>query len=102
MPKLKPLLMLLTIIFLNSCDTFPTIGPKERCLVDLASEEPHCRCYLYQWNSDTIGKIGPAYDKEIMYCDKLIGYNPEDTTAIYEWKESIRLWLKRKGKTNGN
>ena len=98
MLRQKLLLILLTITFLSGCDSFPVITPKERCLVDLSSEEPHCRCYLYEWNSDTIGKVGESYDKELMYCDKLIGYNSADTTAIYEWQNSIRLWLRRNKK----
>ena len=96
MQKLNLILIALTIAFLSSCDSMPTITPKERCMVVLESDVgQYCRCHLYEWNSEHIGRISDSYDKDIMYCNKLIGFSPDDTGAIYTWQESIRLWLKR-------
>lgn len=96
MQKQSLILILLTIIFLSSCNNFPTIAPQERCMAVLESDVgQYCRCHMYQWNSDTIGRIGDSYDKDIMYCNKLIGFSPDSTGKIYSWQESIRLYLLR-------
>ena len=103
MPKLKKILTLLLITFLSSCNNFPTITPQERCVVVLESDiGQYCRCHMYQWNSDTIGRVGDSYDKDIMYCNKLIGFSPDATGEIYKFQESMRLWLKRKGKVKND
>lgn len=94
MRKQKLILILLSIIFLSSCDSFPTIPPKERCVVVLEPEQ-YCRCHMYQWTSQGIGRITESTDHDIMYCNKLIGFNAADSISIYEWQESIRLWLLR-------
>jgi hypothetical protein len=87
------------IIFLSGCDDFPKILPQERCLIVLESDEgPYCRCHLYEWNTDRIGKVGDSKDYDIMKCNKLVGFSPESTGTIYLWQEEVRLWLKRKGK----
>ncbi|MEY3787126.1 MAG: hypothetical protein RIQ94_184 [Pseudomonadota bacterium] len=99
MQKLKKILILLLITFLSSCDDFPTIPPQERCVIILESDSgPYCRCHLYHWSAEGIGRIGESKDYDVMKCDKLIGFSPDSSGAIYAWQESVRLWLKRKGR----
>ena len=97
MLKLKPKLMLLLILFLSaSCNSFPTITPQERCVAVLESDVgQYCRCHLYGWSQEKIGRIGKSVDHDIMYCNKLIGFSPESTGNIYLWQEKVRLWLIR-------
>ena len=101
MQKLKMILILPLIIFLSSCkDDFPAIAPKERCAVVIMDtlEESYCRCHMYAWTLSGIGRITESQNYELQKCNKLIGFNVEDTVAIYEWQEAIRLWLLRRSK----
>jgi hypothetical protein len=97
MQSLKLKLMLLLTLFLSvSCNDFPVITPQERCVVVLESDVgQYCRCHMYQWTEGNIGRITPSVDHEIMYCNKLIGFSPDSTGAIYLWQEKVRLWLIR-------
>lgn len=101
MQKLKLILTLLTIVFLSSCkDGFPKISPKERCMVVIADrpEESYCRCHEYSWTQEGIGRTSESTNYEIQKCNKIIGFSPDDTVAIYNWQESIRLFLLRKNR----
>lgn len=98
---LKPrLILILPLISCLSCQTnFPTIAPQERCVVVLESDQgQYCRCHMYKWDSSGIGRTSESVDHEVMYCNKLIGFSPDSTGAIYEWQESIRLYLNRQNK----
>ena len=98
MPKLKLILIGLSTILI-SCQGIPTIKPQERCVVVLESDVgQYCRCHMYEWTSSHIGRITESYDKEIMYCNKLVGFSPDSTGAIYTWQASVRLWLKRQSR----
>ena len=104
---MKPLIICLSI-FLVSCKTeFPAIAPQERCFVVFGEAvddgekkyySGHCRCHLYEWTSSHIGRITESVNKDILYCDKLGGFRPDELGAVYTWQESIRLWLKRMSK----
>lgn len=95
MPKSLQILIVPLIVFLSSCkDDFPIIKPQERCVVVL-EESQYCRCHLYSWSKEGIGRISESVNNPIEYCNKLIGFSPESSLKIYEWQESIRLWLKR-------
>lgn len=98
MPSLKKILILASTIFLSSCQEFPTIKPQERCVVVLMDtiDESYCRCHMYSWTGDGIGRITESINYELMKCNKLIGFNADSTLEIYTWQESIRLWLKRR------
>ena len=101
MLRLKLILILLTTSFLNGCETFPTIKPQERCMIVLESDVgQYCRCHQYGWSKDFIGRIGDSYDKDIMYCNKLIGFSPDSSGEIYIWQEKIRLYLQRNTSNN--
>ena len=99
MRKLSQKLTLLSIVFLSiSCkDNFPTIAPQTRCVVVLQStlEDSYCRCHLYEWTIDRIGRVGESTNYEIQKCDKLIGFEPDVYVNVYTWWEDIRLWLNR-------
>lgn len=98
MPKLSHKLTLVLIIFLSSCkDQFPIIEPQTRCVVVLQStlEDSYCRCHLYEWTADRIGRVNESTNYPIQKCDKLIGFEPDTYVSIYTWWESIRLWLNR-------
>lgn len=99
MQKLKLILILALIICLSGCQGIPTIAPQERCIVVLESDVgQYCRCHMYEWTSAHIGRITESYDKDIMYCNKLVGFSPDSTGAIYTWQEQIRLFLNRQTK----
>jgi hypothetical protein len=103
MQKLNLLLMLVSINFLSSCNEFPTITPKERCVIVLlpeipTMEESYCRCHMYQWSSESIGRVSDSVDHPVNYCNKLIGFNADDSLSIYSWQNNIRLWLLRNKK----
>lgn len=94
----------LSLILLTSCDDFPGILPQERCFVVLDQEQiiqdipfysGHCRCHMYQWGEHHIGRITDSVNKPLNYCDKLGGFGPDSTGAIYSWQEAVRLWLIR-------
>jgi len=93
-------LILLLIIFLNSCVTLPTIEPKERCVIVLPKNEiaGYCRCQFYYWSIDQISKIGEPKDYALDKCDNLVGFNFKDTGEIYQFQEKIRLYLKASNK----
>lgn len=95
--------MLLSTVFLSSCkDSFPTIEPQTRCVVVIQEtlENSYCRCHLYEWNIDRIGRVGESVNYDIQKCNKLIGFEPDTYGNIYNWWEQIRLWLKRKQGNN--
>lgn len=101
---MKLSIICLSLILLTGCDDFPAIKPQERCGVVLEEKvndgqtdyySGHCRCHLYAWTRDGIGRITESTNKPLNYCDKLIGYGPKATGDIYQWQESIRLWLIR-------
>lgn len=107
MPKLKLKLILPLIIFLSGCNEFPKIKPQLRCvnvfldevLVDgVAYRSGYCRCHLYEWNSNRIGKVGPSEDYDQLKCNKLVGFEPDSWEKIVTWWESIRLYLIRQKK----
>lgn len=105
MQKIKKLLILLLIIFLSSCKRdFPAIKIQVRCVNVLLDEKiiegvsyhsGYCRCHLYEFTSEHIGKVGESIDYDSMKCDKLVGFDPDTFGTIYMWWESIRLWLNR-------
>jgi len=105
MPKLKLTLMLLLIISLSSCKGgFPTIEPQLRCVSVLLNEKDvdgdkyysgFCRCHLYEWTSERIGRVGESVDYELVKCNKLIGFEPDTYGKVYIWWENIRMWLNR-------
>ena len=101
------LIICLSLVFLFGCDGFPTIKPQERCglvLDQVVSEggedyySGHCRCHLYSWSRDGIGRISESENKPLNYCDKMLGFKPKESAIIYEWQESVRLWLIRHDK----
>ena len=87
-------------LFLMGCNEFPSIQPQERCFVILNTtlDDSHCRCHMYEWTKDHIGRITESENKPITYCDKMGGFKPDETGRIYEWQESIRLWINRQNK----
>jgi hypothetical protein len=95
-------------MFLSSCkDDFPAIKPQVRCVNVLLDEKNidgvlyysgYCRCHLYAWTLDSIGRVGESTDYELLKCNKLIGFEPDTYGTIYMWWESIRLWLVRHSK----
>lgn len=105
MQKLKPILIAVLIIFLSGCrDNFPTINPQVRCVNVLMDSQiidgttyysGYCRCHLYEWSSDRIGRIGDSVDYSLEKCNKLIGFEPDTYEKVWTWWESIRLWLNR-------
>ena len=108
MQKLKLILILLLINFLSSCkDGFPTIEPQVRCINVLLVEKDvdgdkfysgYCRCHLYEWSADRIGRVGESVNYDLLKCNKLIGFEPDTYGKVYIWWESIRLWLSRKNR----
>lgn len=109
--KMKPSIIFLSI-FLASCKTeFPTISPKEKCyvvldgrldqgLAELLKDSPplytgHCRCFLYEWAEQHIGRISDPVNYDLEKCDKMGGFAPKENAEIYSWQEEIRLWLIR-------
>jgi len=101
MLNLLPILIAPLIVFLSGCkDDFPQIQPKERCVVVLIEKngdnfKGYCRCHLYSWSITGIGRITESQNYALDKCDKIVGFNSADTVKIYEWEESIRLWLNR-------
>lgn len=106
MLKQKSRLMLLLTIFLSSSckDSFPSIQPQVRCVNVLLDEKVidgvsyysgYCRCHLYEWNMDRIGRIGDSINYDMVKCNKLIGFEPDTYEKIWTWWENIRLWLNR-------
>lgn len=111
MQRLNLRLMLLLTLFLSvSCnDKFPSILPQNRCVSVLLDEKiiegvpyyaGYCRCHLYEWTIDHIGKVSDSVDYELKSCDKLIGFQPDTYQKIWSWWEEIRLWLVRKQGNN--
>jgi hypothetical protein len=108
MLKLKLILMLLLISFLSSCkNQFPSIEPQVRCINVLLVEKDvdgdkfysgYCRCHLYEWSIDRIGRVGESIDYDLAKCNKLIGFEPDTYSNVYIWWENIRLWLNRNKK----
>ena len=107
MLKLKSKLILLLIILTSvSCrDNFPAIAPQVRCVNVLMDEKiidgvsyysGYCRCHLYEWNSNHIGRISESTDYDMLKCNKLIGFEPDTYQTVWSWWEEIRLWLNRK------
>lgn len=90
----------LSIIFLSSCVSLPTIEPKERCVIVLPNEQikGYCRCQFYYWSIDQISKIGEPKDYSLDHCDKLVGFSAKDSGDIYQFQEKIRIYLKQSNK----
>lgn len=102
------LILTLLLTTLTSCkDDFPAIKPQVRCVNVLLDEQVingvsyytgHCRCHLYAWSIDSIGRVGESVNYDLLKCNKLIGFEPDTWTEVWTWWENIRLWLVRHSK----
>jgi hypothetical protein len=104
MQKLKMKLILPLMILISGCNEFPVITPQKRCvnvlleevvINDISYRSGYCRCHLYEWSRDRIGRIGDSTNFPMSKCDKLIGFEPDTYANVWTYWESIRLWLKR-------
>lgn len=101
----KLILLLIILSSVIGCKKdFPQINPQLRCVNVLEKEveidgekfySGHCRCHLYEWNIQNIGRVGESGNFELKKCDKLIGFEPDTWVVVWTWWENIRLWLIR-------
>ena len=102
----RSLLLVVVLITLSSCRSNPpAIKDSERCVtvmevvsVNEAGEElitGHCRCGAYRFSIDGIGWIDPDknYNKPLSYCNKMVGWTPDQWKNLYTDFENLRLWL---------
>ena len=84
---MKLMLILLLTICSSGCSSFPL--PEftvERCVTILSPIEK-CRCHQYQVSSGNIGRVTESTDKDVRYCDRKVGFSPEDWIKFIELME---------------
>ena len=89
---MKAISILLLIVFLSSCNNFPTIRPLERCitLVKGSIGQSKCRCHMYDLMDSR--RVSDSYDKDLGYCSKLVGFNLDDWGEINDWIFKVKQW----------
>ena len=103
MQKQSLILILALTAYLSSCrGGFPSIKPQQRCVNILLDEKiiddvpyytGYCRCHLYEWSINNIGRVSESTDYDMMKCNKLIGFEPDTYQEVFMWWEKIRLFL---------
>ena len=81
------MLILLSITCLSACASFPL--PEftvERCVTILTPIEK-CRCHQYQVSSGNIGRVSESTDRDVRYCDRKVGFSPENWIKFIELME---------------
>jgi len=91
------LLMMLSMIFLSGCQA-PEIRDRERCLIVLRKDNitPRCRCHQYHIGRDKVGKVGDSYNKPLEYCDRLVGFRPDEWALLYTDIVELMEWVNDK------
>jgi hypothetical protein len=90
--KLKKLSIICLSFFLSSCGNLKFEG--ERCLVDLKNDS--CYCHQYHINKDFIGVVGETYEKDFEYCNKLVGFTPNEWGKLILFLNKVQRKLRRK------
>ena len=106
-------LKLLLLCCVYSCQSFPNVEDQEQCSpfivlqIDSAGrrmvneEESACLCRYYKWSKGYVGPVGDLIEKDIQYCDKLVGHTPDSYLEVQDFYERVRTWLNRRQKFNG-
>jgi uncharacterized membrane protein len=104
---MKKILLILTLIFLNSCrdpNSYPKIVDQEQLtpifeliIVDgveyINPRESYCLSRVYRIGKGYLGPISEAIKLNIKECDRVIGYAPSEYNVFATWLENFRHWL---------
>lgn len=96
MRKTKILLAMLLTSFL-SCTSVPTIE-EEQCSVffdfnedgSINEDGSACFCRMYRFSPESVGPIGQETVKDLVDCDRIIGFYPDGYQQVQEWAEQAR------------
>ena len=109
MQRLKKISLILSISFLNSCNT-PEIRDlrqlnlrlilepcgDRRCVVE---EESACFSRFYRHSKEYLGSIGREEELDVTACHDSIGYNSADYVDLSDFFEEVRKEITKKNKT---
>ena len=90
MQKLKSRLKILAIICLSTSCQIRTLGVNQY-LYDF--ENNVCYQRDYKFSRGYIGKTSDFNEVELVECNKIIGYKPDDYIQVYEWQNEVRRSL---------
>jgi len=87
-----PMILMLALAICHSCKGIPTLDVKQRIF-----DYQNSRCVErdYRYSSQYIGPFGSQSEVSIEKCDKLIGFDPETYTEVFEWQEARRRDFQR-------
>lgn len=104
--KLKTTSIVLSTIFLSSCQSFPWPSrDAERCALYINPViiegrefwEGKCRCHAYRISKKTLGRVSESVDHPVEYCKRLTGFRPVEWTEFFvTWFEEIQIWDNQK------
>ena len=99
MQKLNLILISLLITF-SGCSPWALkavlkeIKPVERCV--LSQKFNKCRCHQYDFLKAE--RVSDSYDKEITYCENLIGFRPDEWKKVNSYLLSLKA-LQEQGRS---
>jgi len=90
-------ILILCLVFLTSCQA-PEIRDRERCVIVLGNLNisAYCRCHQYKISKDFVGRIGDSYNKKLDYCDRMIGFRPDEWALLNADVKELMEWIKDK------
>jgi hypothetical protein len=64
----------------------------ERCAITL--EGNYCRCHMYQISKEYTGIIGESVNHPLEYCDKMVGFRPDEYGKLSIWIHDVMEFMK--------
>lgn len=82
---------LLLLIILTSC-AMPTLHV-ERCVINIDNNA--CICTQYEATADHTGNTSDAVIHDLYYCEKMIGFRPDQYVIFRNWVGDVIRWANR-------
>jgi hypothetical protein len=103
------MIRLFFLLLLASCTNIPTTPDGPQCSpvftyvksTDgkeyIEVESSYCLCRMYHFGLDYVGKVPniTTWKEPIKYCDKLIGWTPEEYTKKASFWEAVRAAVEK-------
>ena len=110
MQRLRLISVLLLIVFLEACNT-PQIRDLEQKNIRLVlitdpetgrryidEQESACFTRMYRHSKEYLGSVGQEAEFDVLHCNDMIGYGPEDYVDLASFFEDVRIEVNKKPK----